>query len=108
MRNIDVIGRNMETLVTFVERAIAKKNTLFRAELELAVTIGTKMRPARTAKNLQESIIRNFLERKLKWCFHIKKTRKKPIYQETSYGKGITPKPKGDRCMSKQSKASLN
>jgi hypothetical protein len=32
-RNIDVVGRNMKTLVTFVERAIAKKNTLFRAEL---------------------------------------------------------------------------
>jgi hypothetical protein len=82
-----VVGRNMKRLVTFVERAIAKKNTLFRAELQLAMIIGTKVRPARAAKNLQKCVIGNFLKKKLKWCFHIKNTSGKPIYQETSCGK---------------------
>jgi hypothetical protein len=103
-----MVSRDMKTLVTFVERAIAKKHTLFRAELQFVTIIGTKVWPARAAKDLQKSVVRNFLKEKLKRCFHIENTSGKPIYQEASCGKSITPKPKGNRCMSKQSKASFN
>jgi hypothetical protein len=103
-----MVGRDMKTFVTFVERAITKKNTLFRTELQLVMIIGMKVWPTRAAKDLQKSIIRNFLKEKLKWCFHIENTSGKPIYQETSCGKSITPKQKGNRCMSKQSKASFD
>ena len=59
-RNIHAIGRNVETLITFVYGAIAEEHTVFGAELKLALVVGTEMRPTRTTEHFKESIIRDF------------------------------------------------
>jgi hypothetical protein len=66
------------------------------------------VKPTRTTKNLEERIIREFLEQELKGCLHIKEPSGISINQKTRSGKGITPKAKRHRCMSKKCEASFN
>ena len=107
-RNINVICGNVETVVALMLRTIPKKNTLFRAKLKFAMVVWMKVRPTRTTKHFEERIVRNFLKKELKWCFHLEDMSGEPINQETSCEEGITPKLKGHRCMSKKSKTSFN
>jgi hypothetical protein len=61
----------MEALIAFVKGTITEENTLFRTKLKLSIVVGPKVRPTRTTKNLEERIIREFLEQELKGCLHI-------------------------------------
>ena len=70
-RYIDTISGNMKTFVTFMKRAIAKKNTLLRTKLKLALIIWTKMRPASTPKYLEKGIIRLFIKENLNGSLHV-------------------------------------
>jgi hypothetical protein len=66
------------------------------------------MRPASTAKHFKESIVGQFIKKKLNRCFHVKNTSGCTIDKEASGGEGITPEPKRNRCMSQKSKSSFN
>ena len=70
-RYIDTIGGNMKTFVSFMKRAIAKKDTLFGSKLELALVIWTKMRPASTPKNLEEGVIRLYIKENFNGSLHV-------------------------------------
>ena len=70
-RYIDTISGNMKTFLTFMKRAIAKKNTLLRTKLKLALVIWTKMRPASTPKYLAKGIIRLFIKENLNGSLHV-------------------------------------
>jgi hypothetical protein len=52
------------------------------------------MRPTSTTKDLKEGIIRCFMKKFLKRGVHRENMCGQPIYEETSSGKGITPKVK--------------
>ena len=98
----------MKTLVPFMKRTITKKHALFRPKLQLALVIWTKMRPTRTPKDLEKSIIRSFIQQEFKWCFHLTESCRKSINKKACSGKRITPKPERNGGMGKQSKTSLN
>jgi hypothetical protein len=97
----------METLVAFVKGTIPKEDTLFGAKLKFTTVVGAKVRPTSTAKNFQESIVREFIKQLFEWCLHIQYSSRQPIDQEESSGKRITPKPKRHRGMSKKCKTSF-
>ena len=98
----------MKTLVPFMKRTITKKHALFRPNLQLALVIWTKMRPTRTPKDLEKSIIRSFIQQELKWCFHLTESCRESVNEKACGGKCITPKPERDGGMGKQSKTNLN
>ena len=54
-----MIGRDMETLIAFMQRAVAKEDTLLGAKLEFAIIVWMKMGPTSTPKDFEEGII---------WC----------------------------------------
>jgi hypothetical protein len=70
-RDIDSIGRNMKTFVTFMKRTIAKKDTLFGPKFQLAFIIWAKMRPASTTKHFKESIVRLFIQEEFNGSLHV-------------------------------------
>jgi hypothetical protein len=57
--NIDSIGWDMETFVSFVKRAIPKKHTFFRTILKLVIVIRTEVGPTGTPKHLKKGIVRH-------------------------------------------------
>jgi hypothetical protein len=61
-RDINTIRRNVETLIPLVERTIPKKHTLFGSIFKFMVIVRTKVRPTGTTKNLEERVIRSFME----------------------------------------------
>jgi c-di-GMP-related signal transduction protein len=61
-RDVDTVRRNMQAFVPFVNSTIPKKHALLRPKLKLMFIIGSKMRPTRTSKNFQESIIWSFIK----------------------------------------------
>jgi hypothetical protein len=91
-----------------VKTLVAKKDTLRGMELKLTAVVGMGVRPTSTTKHLKKGVVRYFLKKNFKRSFHINNTCRKPIYQKTGRGKSITPKPKRNRCMRKQSKTSFN
>ena len=70
-RYIDTICGNMKTFVTFMKRAIAKKDTLLGAKLGLALVIWMEMRPASTPKNLEEGVIRLYIKENFNGSLHV-------------------------------------
>jgi hypothetical protein len=53
-RDINPIRRNVETLITLVQRAIARKNTFFGSEIKLImIVLLMNMRPTCTPKHLK-------------------------------------------------------
>jgi hypothetical protein len=50
----------MKTLVTLVERAIAKEDTFFRSKFEFVFVVRTEVRPTCTAEHLEKGIIKYF------------------------------------------------
>ena len=84
----------MQTLVSFMERTIAKKNTLFGAKLKLVFVLWMKMRPTGTPEHFKKSVVGRLVKQLFNGGLHVKDTCRKPINQETSGNKGITPKEK--------------
>ena len=107
-RYVDTICGNMKTFVTFMKRAITKKNTLLGTKLKLAFVIRTEMWPTSTPKNLKEGIIRLFIKENFNGSLHIQNTSGGAVYVQTCSGKSITPEPKRNRCMGQKSKTSFN
>jgi hypothetical protein len=89
----------MKTLVTLMHGTVAKKHTFFRAKLELATVIGTKMWPACTPKNFEKAIVRWLMEEKLNGRLHTKKACGQAIDEITRSGESVAPKAKGHRSM---------
>ena len=58
--DVHTIGRDMETLVAFMQRAVTKEDTLLGAKLELTIIVWAEMGPASTPKDFEEGIV---------WCF---------------------------------------
>jgi hypothetical protein len=61
----------MKAFVPFVKSTIAKENTFFRAILQLTFIVWAQMGPTRTAKDLKEGVIWQFVKKELKWSFHV-------------------------------------
>jgi hypothetical protein len=61
----------MKAFVPFVKSTIAKENTFFRSILQLAFIVRAQMGPTRTAKDLKEGVIWQFVKKELKWSFHV-------------------------------------
>ena len=70
-RDVDTISGHMKTFVSFMKRAITKKNTLLGTKLKLAFVIRTEMWPTSTPKNLKEGIIRLFIKDNLNGCINV-------------------------------------
>jgi hypothetical protein len=102
-RDIHSVGRNMETLVAFMDRTITKEDTLFRTELKLATITWAEMRPACTTKDFEKSIIRRLSKEALKRSLHINDTARQAINEETRCGKSITPEEIRRRGMCRKS-----
>ena len=98
----------MKTLVTFVERTVPKKHTLFRSILKFMLIVRTKMRPTRTAEHFEEGVIWSFIKQHFEWRLHVKASCGNPVYQKTGSNKSIAPEPKRDRGMCKKCQASFN
>ena len=107
-RYIDTICGNMKTFISFMERAIAKKDTLLGTKLKLALVIRAKMWPASTPKNLKKCIIRLFIKENLNGSLHVQNTSGTTIYEKTCSGESITPESERNRCMGQKSKTSFN
>ena len=107
-RYVDTICGNMKTFISFMERAIAKKDTLLGTKLKLALVIRAKMWPASTPKNLKEGIIRLFIKENFNGSLHIQNTSGGAVYEKTCSGKSITPEAKRNRCMGQKIKTSFN
>ena len=61
----------MKTFVTFMKRAIAKKNTLLETKLKLALVIWAEMRPTSAPKNLEEGVIGLFIKENFNGSLHV-------------------------------------
>ena len=107
-RYIDTISGNMKTFVTFMKRAITKKNTLLGTKLELTLVIWTEMGPASTPKHLEKGVVRLFIKENFNGSLHIQNTSGSTIDEKTCSGESITPKTKRNRCMGQKSKTSFN
>ena len=107
-RYIDTISGNMKTFVTFMKRAIAKKNTLLGTKLELTLVIWTEMGPASTPKHLEKGVVRLFIKENFNGSLHIQNTSGSTIDEKTCSGESITPKTKRNRCMGQKSQTSFN
>jgi hypothetical protein len=69
--DIHAIGRNMKAFIAFVYRAVTKEDTFFGAKLKFATVVGTKVWPTCTTKHFKESVVRELMKQKFKWCLHI-------------------------------------
>ena len=90
-RDIDMIGRNMETFIPFMKRTVAQKHTLLRTEIKFMTVIRSKMRPASTPKYLKKGVVRCFIKKSLKRSFHLNGATRKPIDEKTGCSKSIIP-----------------
>ena len=70
-RYIDTICGNMKTFISFMKRAVTKKNTLLGAKLKLALVIWTEMRPTSAPKNLKEGVIGLFIKENFNGSLHV-------------------------------------
>ena len=107
-RYIDTICGNMKTFISFMERAIAKKDTLLGTKLELALVIWMDMGPASTPKHLEKGVVRLFIKENFNGSLHVQNTSGSTVYEKACSGESITPKPKRNRCMGQKSKTSFN
>ena len=96
-RYIDTISGNMKTFVTFMKRAIAKKDTLFGAKLELALVIWTEVRPASTPKNPERGIIGLNTKHAEQGRVFVENRSGHMVDEITCRKKGIIPKPEWER-----------
>jgi hypothetical protein len=90
-RNIDTIRRNVKIFVSLVKRTVAQKHTLLRAKIKLMIIVRSKVRPESAPKNLKKGVVRCFIQKHLKRCFHVDGTTRKPVNEKTSCSKSITP-----------------
>ena len=70
-RYIDTISGHMKTFVSFMKRAITKKNTLLGTKLELTLVIWTEMGPASTPKHLEEGVVWLFIKKNFNGSLHV-------------------------------------
>ena len=103
-RYIDMISGNMKTFVSFMKRAIAKKDTLFGSKLHLAFVIWTEVWLASTPKNLEKGVFRLFIKANINGSLHVQNTSGSTVYEKTCSGESITPKPKWNRYMGQKSR----
>jgi hypothetical protein len=90
-RDINPIRRNVETLITLVQRAIAQENTFFRSEIKFMIVVLTNMMPTCTSKYLKKGVIGSFMKKTLKVCLHVNGATRKLVYQKTGSRKRIIP-----------------
>ena len=107
-RDVDTISGHMKTFVSFMKRAITKKNTLLGTKLELTLVIWTEMGPASTPKHLEKGVVRLFIKENFNGSLHIQNTSGSTIDEKTCSGESITPKTKRNRCMGQKSQTSFN
>ena len=70
-RDVDTISENMKTFVSFMKRAITKKNTLLGTKLELTLVIWTEMGPSSTPKHLEKGVVRLFIKENFNGSLHV-------------------------------------
>ena len=80
-----------------------RENTLFGSKFKFPLIVWTEMGPTSTAKNFKEGVIWGFTQKAFKRSLHRNDTARKTINKKAGRGKGITPKPKGNRGMCKES-----
>jgi hypothetical protein len=93
-RYIETISGNMKTMITFMKRTIAKKNTPFGPKFQFTFVVWAYMRPASTPKHLKEGIIRLFMKKKFNRNLYVENTSGSTVDEKTDSGEGITPKQK--------------
>ena len=107
-RDVGTISGNMKTFVSFMKRAITKKNTLLGTKLELTLIIWTEMGPSSTPKHLEKGVVRLFIKENFNGRLHIQNTSRSTVDERACSDERITPKPKRNRCMVQKSKTSSN
>lgn len=92
VRNIYVANGYMETIISFMRRAIPKENTQFRLIVKLASIIRPEVRPISRSKCLQKFIICLGLKKTFNWGMNFKNWRRELIYKKIGRPKGMGPK----------------
>ena len=77
----------MKTLIAFVRRAIAKKDTFSTSKLEFMMIVRSEIGVARATKDFHECIIWWFMKKYLKWGLIVENRCRKSINKICGYMK---------------------
>ena len=89
--NIHPIGREIKTLITFMIKAVPKKDATFGTKIKFVGIVWMKVRPTRTAKGFEKIIVRSFMIENFKWGFIFGDWRWKAVNEISRSEKGFIP-----------------